>query len=148
MEALSLNTSLLLNPTLSMSEREIQLLLEDMLEAAGKIASYTSGMSFENFIADDKTVDAVVRNFEIIGEAANRVPDDFKLNHPEIEWRRMTGLRNRIIHEYFGVDYTTVWKIKDENVPELADFIQQALLQTIFRANADCFPSSFAENAD
>ena len=81
----------------------------------------------KNFIADDKTVDAVVRNFEIIGEAANRVPDDFKLNHPEIEWRRMTGLRTRIIHEYFGVDYTTVWKIKDENVPELADFIQQAL---------------------
>lgn len=110
-----------------MSEREIQLLLEDMLEAAGKIASYTSGMSFNTFIADDKTVDAVVRNFEIIGEAANRVPEDFKLNHPEIEWRRMNGLRNRIIHEYFGVDYATVWKIKEENVPQLADYLKQAL---------------------
>ena len=110
-----------------MSEREIKLLLEDMLEAAQKILSYTAGMSFDNFINDDKTVDAVVRNFEIIGEAANRVPEDFKLEYPEVEWRRMTGLRNRIIHEYFGVDYATVWKIKEENVPELTDYIQQAL---------------------
>ena len=110
-----------------MSKREIQLLLEDMLEAAQKILSYTKGMSFNDFINDDKTIDAAVRNFEIIGEAANRVPDDFKLDHPEIEWRRMTSLRNRIIHEYFGVDYATVWKIKEENVPELTDYIQQAL---------------------
>lgn len=110
-----------------MSKREIQLLLEDILEASQKIILYTSGMSFDDFIADDKTIDAVVRNFEIIGEAANRIPDDFKSDHPEIEWRRMTGLRNRIIHEYFGVDYTTVWKIKEENVPELADFIQRII---------------------
>ena len=110
-----------------MSKREIQLLLEDMLEAAQKILSYTKGMSFNDFINDDKTIDATVRNFEIIGEAANRVPDGFKLDHPEIEWRRMTSLRNRIIHEYFGVDYATVWKIKEENVPELTDYIQQAL---------------------
>ena len=84
-------------------------------------------MSFDDFISDDKTIDAVVRNFEIIGEAANRVPDNFKSDHPEIEWRRMTGLRNRIIHEYFGINYVTVWKIKEENIPELADFIQQAI---------------------
>jgi uncharacterized protein with HEPN domain len=110
-----------------MSNREIQLLLEDILEAAKKILSYTSGMSFDDFISDDKTIDAVVRNFEIIGEAANRVPEDFKSDHPEVEWRRMTGLRNRIIHEYFGVNYATVWKIKEENIPGLADFIQQAI---------------------
>ena len=110
-----------------MSKREIQLLLEDILEAAKKILSYTQGMCFDDFISDDKTIDAVVRNFEIIGEAANRVPEDFKSDHPEVEWRRMTGLRNRIIHEYFGVNYATVWKIKEENIPELADFIQQAL---------------------
>ena len=84
-------------------------------------------MNFNDFTNDEKTIDAVVRNFEIIGEAANRVPDNFKLDHPEIEWRRMTGLRNRIIHEYFGVDYTTIWKIKEENIPELVDFIQQAI---------------------
>lgn len=110
-----------------MSDREILLLLEDMRDAALKILSYTSGMSFDDFTNDDKTIDAVVRNFEIIGEAANRVPEDFKSDHPEIEWRRMTGLRNRIIHEYFGVNYATVWKVKEENITELADFIQQAI---------------------
>jgi uncharacterized protein with HEPN domain len=110
-----------------MSNREIQLLLEDILESSKKILSYTNGMSFDDFISDDKTIDAVIRNFEIIGEAANRVPLDFKSEHPEIEWRRMTGLRNRIIHEYFGVNYATVWKVKEESVTELADFIQQAI---------------------
>ena len=110
-----------------MSNREIQLLLEDILEACQKILSYTNGMGFDNFINDDKTIDAVVRNFEITGEAANRIPEDFKSDHPEIEWRRIIGFRNRIIHEYFGIDYKTVWKIREENVPELADFIQQAL---------------------
>jgi uncharacterized protein with HEPN domain len=74
-----------------MSDREILLLLEDINEAAGKILSYTKGMTFDNFLQDNKTIDAVVRNFEIIGEAANRVPDDFKYRHPEIEWKRMTG---------------------------------------------------------
>lgn len=110
-----------------MSDREIQLLLEDILEAAKKILSYTNGMNFDDFVNDNKTIDAVVRNFEIIGEAANRVPEDFKSDHPEIEWRRMSGLRNRIIHEYFGINYETVWKIKEENIPELIDFIRQAI---------------------
>lgn len=110
-----------------MSKREIQLLLEDIMEAAKKILSYAGGMSFDDFTNDNKTIDAVVRNFEIIGEAANRVPEDFKSDHPEIEWRRMTGLRNRIIHEYFGINYATVWKIKEENIPELADFVEQAI---------------------
>lgn len=84
-------------------------------------------MGFDDFINDDKTIDAVVRNFEIIGEAANRVPEDFKANHPEIEWRRIKGFRNRIVHEYFGIDYRQVWKIKEENLQELIDFIEQAI---------------------
>ena len=110
-----------------MFKRETALLLEDILEAGNKILSYTAAMSFDDFIADNKTIDAVVRNFEIIGEAANRVPEDFKSSHPEIEWRRIIGFRNRIIHEYFGIDYETVWKIKNENIPGLIDYTQQAL---------------------
>lgn len=74
-----------------MSEREIELLLKDMLEAAQKILSYTNEMSYEDFADDDKTKDAVVRNFEVIGEAAKRVPDDFKRRHPELEWKRIRG---------------------------------------------------------
>ena len=84
-------------------------------------------MTFDDFIEDEKTIDAVVRNFEIIGEASNMVPDDFKTERPEIEWRRIIGFRNRIIHEYFGIDYSIMWKIKQENIPMLFEFITQVL---------------------
>ncbi len=110
-----------------MSKREIKLLLEDILEAARKIISYTRDMNFNDFVNDEKTVDAVVRNFEIIGEAASRIPTDFKSDHTGIEWRRIIGFRNRIIHEYFGIDYKMVWKIKEEDVSLLADLVQQAV---------------------
>jgi uncharacterized protein with HEPN domain len=102
-----------------MSRRDLGLLLEDILEACHNILSYTSGMDYESFSGDKKTIDAVVRNFEIIGEASTMVPEDFRSEHPQIEWRRITGFRNRIIHEYFGIDYENVWKIRNENVPEL-----------------------------
>lgn len=118
---------MLLNLTSFMSEREIKNLLEDIYDAVTKIISYTNGMSYDDFMEDEKTIDAVVRNFEIIGEAANRVPDDFKTEHQEIEWHRIIGFRNRIIHEYFGIDYEILWKIKQENVPELAEFMEQIL---------------------
>jgi uncharacterized protein with HEPN domain len=110
-----------------MSEREIKNLLEDIFDAANKIINYTKGMSYDDFIEDDKTVDAVVRNFEIIGEASNKIPDDFKTEHPEIEWRRVIGFRNRIIHEYFGIEYENLWRIRNENVPILSEFMKQIL---------------------
>lgn len=88
-----------------MSKRDTLLLLEDMLQSANKIKLYTKGFDYSKFIEDDKTIDAVVRNFEIIGEAANRIDPDYKLNHPEIEWNRIRGFRNRIVHDYFGIDY-------------------------------------------
>lgn len=110
-----------------MSEREIKNLLEDIYDALNKIISYTKGMTYDDFIRDGKTVDAVVRNFEIIGEASNRIPDDFKTEHPEIEWRRIVGFRNRIIHEYFGIDYENLWRIKNENIPTLSEFMEQIL---------------------
>ena len=102
-----------------MSRRDTQLLIEDILVAADRILTYTSDLSFEEFTADQKTVDAVARNFEIIGEAASRLPEEFKIKHAEINWIRVTGLRNRIIHEYFGVDYALVWKIKLDYIPQL-----------------------------
>ena len=110
-----------------MSEREVALLLEDILEASQKILSYTSGMTFDDFRKDDKTIDAVVRNFEIVGEAANRIPEKVKTDYKNIEWRRLIGFRNRIIHEYFGIDYAMVWKIKEENIPELIVFIKKLI---------------------
>ncbi len=78
-----------------MSKRELNLLLEDILESAEKIISYTLNLTYDDFITDSKTIDAVIRNFEIIGEAANSLPDDFKDKHDEIDWHKMRGLRNR-----------------------------------------------------
>jgi uncharacterized protein with HEPN domain len=87
-----------------MSKRNSLLLVEDMLTAGRKIQKYVSGMSFEDFIADDKTIDAVTRNFEIIGEAASRVDEEFQASASSIPWQQLRGYRNRLIHEYFGVD--------------------------------------------
>jgi len=102
-----------------MSKRSVMLLLEDMLESMDKIERYTRGLSFQQFLSDDKSVDAVVRNLEIIGEAANRLPHDFRAAHPEIEWIQIAGLRHRIVHEYFGVDLNLVWQILSFDLPNL-----------------------------
>jgi uncharacterized protein with HEPN domain len=85
-----------------MSRREPHFLVTDIIEAGNKIISYTADLSFDDFVGDDKTIDAVIRNFEIIGEAANRLPIDFKILHPEIEWHRIIGFRNRIVHDYWS----------------------------------------------
>lgn len=102
-----------------MSRREPSLLIEDMIESANKILNYTQNFTFEEFVKDSKTIDAVIRNFEIIGEAANRLPEDFKEKNEKIDWHRIRGFRNRIVHHYFGIDYTIVWTIKESYLPEL-----------------------------
>lgn len=108
-----------------MSERPVNLLLDDMREAIEKAERYVAGMSFDVFAQDDKTVDAVVRNLEIIGEAANRLPDEFKDRHSEIEWYKVVGLRNRIVHEYFGIDLEIIWQILHNDLPALQGHIKQ-----------------------
>ena len=90
-----------------------------MIESSRKILSYTKGFDLDKFLLDDKTADAVVRNFEIIGEAANRVDPDFKLKNPQIDWRKLRGFRNRIVHDYFGIDYNIVWSIIENDIDEL-----------------------------
>ncbi len=102
-----------------MSRRDIDLLLQDMRESAGKILKYTIGLTFDDFLSDEKTIDAVVRNFEIIGEASIRIDGDFKLDNPQIEWKKLRGFRNRIVHEYFGIDYEIVWSIVEDDLEEL-----------------------------
>lgn len=110
-----------------MSKRDIKFLLEDILESGKKIQDYTQDYSFENFIQDNKTVDAVVRNLEIIGEAANRIPEEFTTLNPEIPWRSLVGLRNRIVHEYFGIDLEIIWNIRTFDMPEFLDWIETIL---------------------
>ena len=102
-----------------MSKRKPSLLVEDIIDSAHKILDYTQNLSFYEFVKDGKTIDAVIRNFEIIGEAANRLPDDFKDKHQHIDWHRIRGFRNRIVHDYFGIDYRIVWEIKETFLPLL-----------------------------
>ncbi len=110
-----------------MSKRDTYLLLEDILESCRKIKKYTSGLNYESFIVDDKTIDAVVRNFEIIGEAANKIEPDFWDQNPQIEWRRIRGFRNRVVHEYFGIDFGIVWTIIEDYLDELAENTEELL---------------------
>ena len=99
-------------------ERNIAMYLEDMNLAMARIAEYISGYSFIQFKQDYKTVDAVIRNFEVIGEASKNLPKDFKDNYPEIPWSEMYLLRNKISHEYFGIDYEIIWDVATNYLPE------------------------------
>jgi len=108
-----------------MSKRPVDLLLDDICEAIDRIELYINGMSFDVFSKDRKSVDAVVRNLEIIGEASNRLPADFKDSHSQIEWHKVVGLRHRIVHEYFGIDLQIVWQILQKDLPSLRQAISQ-----------------------
>jgi uncharacterized protein with HEPN domain len=102
-----------------MPERDAAILLEDIRAAMARINRYTIGLDRETFLADEKTVDAVVRNLEIIGEVARRLPDQFKQAHPEIPWPQIAGLRNRIVHDYFGLDLQLIWHILHADLKDL-----------------------------
>ena len=116
-----------------MPPRNRRLRIEDMLEAVEKIRRYTTGMTFESFRDDDRTVDAVIRNFEVIGEAARHLDDEVAGQAPDVPWAEIRGMRNVVMHEYFGVDLTTVWKtIADDLVP-----LRAALVDLLSRLEPD-----------
>ncbi len=102
-----------------MSERSDIELLKDILESIEKIRQYTTGMSFEDFEKDERTADAVARNFGIIGEAAGRLSKTLREAHSEIPWRDITGLRHKIVHDYFSLDYEIIWAVLETELPML-----------------------------
>ena len=97
--------------------REYILFIEDILLSMERIQEYIEGLNFIAFMDDSKTVDAVIRNFEIIGEASKNIPKRIKEKYEDVPWEEMYRLRNKVNHEYFGIDYETIWEIATNNIP-------------------------------
>ena len=110
-----------------MPKRSPRLLLEDILMAIAKIERYVRGLDEAGFLDDDKTADAVVRNLEIIGEASRQLPETYRDAHTDIPWHNMAGLRNRIVHDYIGIDLQMLWHIIQNEIPPLKSNIQSLL---------------------
>ncbi len=99
-------------------KREFILYLEDMFQSMQRIEEYLGDLDFRKFKMTYMVVDAIIRNFEIIGEASKNIPTKIQEKYPEIPWRKMYGLRNLIAHEYFGIDYEMIWEIAKNNLPQ------------------------------
>ena len=112
-----------------MSSRKWRFRIEDIEDSLNMIFQYVENLDYESWTKDRKTIDAVIRNIEIIGEAATHLPEDFKEQHADIPWYQMKGMRNMLIHEYFGVDIDVLWKTIQEDLPLLKTKIQILLLQ-------------------
>ena len=111
-----------------MSKRPEEDFLKDILEGARRILFYTKNMEYEVFLEDLKTQDAVVRNIEIIGEATKNLSEEFRKKHTEVPWKSISGMRDKLIHDYFGVNVDIVWGVVREDLPKLVDQINQILL--------------------
>jgi len=98
--------------------RDYNLYIEDMLTSMQRIEEYIGEMEFREFKMNYLVVDAIIRNFEIIGEASKNITPEIKDKYPEIPWKKMYGLRNLIAHEYFGIDYEMIWEISKNNLPQ------------------------------
>jgi len=107
--------------------REVLDYIEDILDSIVKIEQFTFGLSKEEFIKDDKTIFAVTRAFEIIGEAAKMIPQTMRNKYPSIPWKLMTGMRDKLIHHYFGVDVYVLEKTTREDIPVLKIKIEKMI---------------------
>lgn len=105
--------------------RDFEVYLQDILEAIRKINAYTAGMSRAEFESDPKTVDAVLRNLEVVGEAAKCIPEAVREEHVEIEWRKIAGLRDILIHRYFGINMDIVWDLLQNQLVDLEEKVQK-----------------------
>lgn len=110
-----------------MPPRDWTLRIEDILAAIEKIERYTAGMTAEAFRGDEKTVDAVVRNLMIVGEAAQHIPPEVLERAPQIAWADMRGMRNIVVHEYFGVSLDILWETAKVDLPPLVPLLRSLL---------------------
>jgi uncharacterized protein with HEPN domain len=99
--------------------------VNDIIDSMNKAMKFIEGMSYEQFTRDDKTVFAVVRALKIIGEAVKKIPEEIRVKYPEIPWKGMAGMRNKVIHEYFGVNLKYVWETVGKRIPELKPMFEK-----------------------
>jgi len=110
-------------------KREFLDYLDDIVDALNKVEDFTKDMKYEEFIEDDKTTFAVIRALEIIGEAVKKMPPSIKKQHPQIPWKDMAGMRDKLIHEYFGVKTKVVWETIKQDIPPLKPLFQRILAE-------------------
>ena len=110
-----------------MKKRTYKMFVEDILESMNKIERYIKGVDYEGVAKNEMVMDAIMRNLEIIGEAAKSIPDAVREKYPDIPWKRMVGLRNIAIHRYFGVDLSIIGEIVTKNLPETKPKIETML---------------------
>jgi len=108
-------------------KRDYELYLKDIRDSMKAIEEFTDGMSFEEFKEDDKTSSAVLRKLEVIGEATKHIPEEIRKKKPQLPWKEMAGMRDRLIHSYFGIDYELIWKTIKKRIPEAKPLIKKIL---------------------
>lgn len=101
--------------------------VDDIIDAISKVESFTGNMEYQNFVQDDKTVYAVIRALEVIGEAVKKLPRGLKNRYPEIPWKDIAGMRDKLIHEYFGVNPKVLWNTAKQDIPSLKHQMQKLL---------------------
>lgn len=113
-----------------MKDRDFSDYIKDMLVSIQDIDEFTSGMEFDEFLKDKKTIKAVIRSLEVLGEASKKIPESIKSQYPHVPWKRMTGMRDKLIHEYFGVDLEIVWNVVKNELPLVKSPIEELLTET------------------
>jgi uncharacterized protein with HEPN domain len=106
-------------------KRDSTLFLKDIVKACEYIQKFVEGLTFEEFLRDEKTSSAVIRKFEVIGEAVKGIPEFIRNRYPDILWKDMAGMRDRLIHGYFGIDYFIVWNSIESDIPNILSSVSK-----------------------
>jgi len=108
-------------------KRSVEIYIKDIIEYMERAENHIKNFQLDQFLKDDKTCDAVIRCIEVIGEATKNIPEEIRISNPSISWRDLAGMRDKIIHGYFTVDFETVWLVVKEDIPRLKPMVKKVL---------------------